>query len=55
METAALFTLAAKFGVRAAAVCTVSDSLVTGEETSADERERTFGDMVQAALAAIIR
>jgi purine-nucleoside phosphorylase len=55
METAALYTLAAKFGVRAAAVCTVSDSLVTGEETSADERERTFGDMVQAALAAIIR
>jgi purine-nucleoside phosphorylase len=55
METAALFTLAAKFGVRAAAVCTVSDSLVTGEETSAEERERTFGDMVQAALAAIIR
>lgn len=55
MEAAALYTLAAKFGARAAAVCTVSDSLVTGEETSADERERTFGAMVQAALAAIIR
>jgi purine-nucleoside phosphorylase len=55
METAALYTLAAKFGARAAAVCTVSDNLVTGEETSADERERTFGTMVQAALAAIIQ
>jgi purine-nucleoside phosphorylase len=55
METAALYTLAAKFGVAAAAVCTVSDSLVTGEETSSDERERTFGTMVQAALAAITR
>ncbi len=55
METAALYTLAAKFGARAAAVCTVSDSLVTGEETSADERERTFEAMVQAALAAIVR
>lgn len=53
METAALYTLAAKHGARAAAVCTVSDSLVTGEATSADERERTFSAMVEATLDAI--
>ena len=53
MEAAALYTLAAKFDARALAVCTVSDHLVTGEETSADERERTFGDMVELALGAV--
>jgi purine-nucleoside phosphorylase len=53
METSALYTLAAKHGARAAAVCTVSDSLVTQEETSAQERERTFSTMVQAALRAV--
>jgi purine-nucleoside phosphorylase len=55
MEAAALYTLAAKHGRRAAAVCTVSDSLVTGDETSAQERERTFSSMIEATLAAIIR
>jgi purine-nucleoside phosphorylase len=55
MEAAALYTLAAKFGARAAAVCTVSDSLVTAEETSADERERTFSSMVEATLATVAR
>ena len=42
MEASALYTLAAKFGRRALAICTVSDHVVTGEETSAEERERTF-------------
>jgi purine-nucleoside phosphorylase len=53
MEAAALYTLAAKAGARALAVCTVSDHLVTGAETSADERERTFGSMVELALATL--
>ncbi len=52
MEASALYTLAAKYGRRALAICTVSDHLVTGEETTAAERERTFGDMVEVALAA---
>lgn len=52
MEASALYTLAAKFGRRALAVCTVSDHLVTGEETSAIEREQTFGAMVEIALTA---
>ncbi|MGH8776387.1 MAG: purine-nucleoside phosphorylase [Jiangellaceae bacterium] len=53
METAALYTLAAKHGARALTVCTVSDSLVTGEETTADERERTFSAMAELALATV--
>ena len=53
MEASALYTLAAKFGRRALAICTVSDHIVTGEETTAQEREQTFGDMIEIALAAV--
>ncbi len=52
MEANALYTLAAKHGRRALAVCTVSDHIVTGEATTAQEREQTFGRMVEIALAA---
>lgn len=52
MEAAALYTLAAKYGRRALAICTVSDHVVTGEETTAHEREQTFGAMVEIALRA---
>ena len=52
MEASALYTIAAGHGRRALAVCTVSDHIVTGEETSSQEREQTFGDMVEIALAA---
>ena len=52
MEASALYTIAAGHGRRALAICTVSDHIVTGEETSSEERERTFGDMVEIALAA---
>ena len=54
MEASALYTLAAKHGRRALAICTVSDHIVTGEETSAEEREQTFGDMVDIALDAML-
>lgn len=54
MEASALYTLAAKFGRRALAVCTVSDHILTGEETTSLERERTFGDMVEIALEAML-
>jgi purine-nucleoside phosphorylase len=53
MEASALYTLAAKYGRRALAICTVGDHLVTGEETSSQEREQTFGTMVEMALDAI--
>ena len=52
MEANALYTLAAKHGRRALAICTVSDHLVTGEETTSQEREQTFGRMVEIALTA---
>jgi purine-nucleoside phosphorylase len=52
MEASALYTLAAKHGARALAVCTVSDHIVTGEETTAQERQETFGAMVEVALSA---
>src|SRR5690554_609286 len=50
METAELYTLAARYGVKALAILTVSDSLVTGEATSSEEREKTFTDMIEIAL-----
>ncbi|OEG00151.1 purine-nucleoside phosphorylase [Vulcanibacillus modesticaldus] len=50
METAGLYTLASKFGVNALTLLTVSDSLVTGEETSAQERQETFSQMIEIAL-----
>ena len=54
METAALYTLAAKHRAAAVSLLTVSDSLVSGEETSAQEREQTFADMVHVALEAVV-
>lgn len=50
MESAALYTIAARYKARALTVLTVSDHLKTGERTSADERERTFAEMVKIAL-----
>ncbi|MGB3376927.1 MAG: purine-nucleoside phosphorylase [Microbacterium sp.] len=52
METSALYTLAAYRQRRALSICTVSDHLVTHEETTALEREQTFGDMIEIALRA---
>ena len=50
METAALYTIAARYGVRALTIMTVSDHLLSGEETTAAERQSTFNDMLEAAL-----
>ena len=54
MEASALYTLAAQYGRRALAICTVSDHVVTGEETTAQERQETFADMVEIALDAAL-
>ena len=54
MEAAALYTLAAKHRRKALAVCTVSDHILTGEETTAAERQETFGHMVDVALSAML-
>lgn len=50
METAALYTIAARYGVRALTIMTVSDHLLSGEETTSAERQTTFNDMLEAAL-----
>jgi len=52
METAELYILAARYGVRALSVLTVSDHIVTHEELPSEDRERSFGDMVEIALEA---
>jgi purine-nucleoside phosphorylase len=54
MEASALYTLAAQFGRRALAICTVSDHIVTGEQATSQERQETFGDMVEVALEAML-
>lgn len=51
MESAELYTLAAAHKFKALSILTISDNLVTGERLSHDERERTFSDMINIALA----
>lgn len=53
METSELYTLAAKYGCEALSVLTVSDHLVTGEETTSEERQSSFRAMMEVALEAI--
>ena len=50
MEAAALYMNAARCGKNALAILTVSDSLVTGEETTAEERQNSFTQMMEIAL-----
>lgn len=50
MEAAALYTLGSKYGVDTLTILTVSDSLVSGEETTAEERQTTFKKMIEVAL-----
>jgi purine-nucleoside phosphorylase len=50
METAALYTLAARRGAHALSILAVSDNVVTDEHTSAEERQTGFGDMAALAL-----
>lgn len=50
MEAAALYTLAARFGVKALTVCTMTDCLITGDEIDADERQSSLREMVELAL-----
>ena len=50
METAGLYTVAAQHDVNALSILTISDSLVTGESTTTNERETTFKEMIEIAL-----
>ena len=50
MESAGLYTIAAKHNVNALSILTISDSLVTGERTTPKERETSFKSMINIAL-----
>jgi len=50
MEAAALYTLAARFGVKALTICTMTDCLITHAEISAEDRQTSLRDMVELAL-----
>lgn len=50
MEAAALYTLAARFDVRALTICTMTDCLITKEEIDANERQTSLREMVTLAL-----
>jgi len=54
MEAAGLYGVAAEYGKKALTVLTVSDHIKTGEQTSADERETTFKDMMELTLESIL-
>ena len=54
MEAAALYMNAARLGKNALAICTVSDHLITGEATSAEERQNSFTQMITLALETAI-
>ncbi len=53
METCELYTLAAKFGAKALSILTVSDSLLTQEQCSAEERQTAFHNMMRIALEVV--
>ena len=50
MEAAALYTLAARFGVRALAICTMTDCIITGEQIDSNQRQSSLTEMVTLAL-----
>ena len=53
MEAAALYMNAARSGNKALCICTISDSLVTGEATSAEVRQNSFTNMMEIAFEII--
>ena len=55
MEAAALYMNAARAGKRALAICTISDHILTGEATTAEERQNTFNEMMELALEVAVR
>ncbi|PMB84150.1 purine-nucleoside phosphorylase [Dolosicoccus paucivorans] len=55
MEAAGIYSVAAKHNRQALAMVTISDHLVTGEETTAEERETTFTQMMEVALETAVK
>lgn len=55
MEAAVLYYLGAKFNVETLAICTVSDHIITGEETTSEERQTSFNEMIEIGLETAIK
>ncbi len=55
MEAAALYMTAAHLGRRALAICSISDSIVTGEALPAEDRQTTFTTMMKIALETAVK
>jgi purine-nucleoside phosphorylase len=53
MEIAALYMNAARSGKRALGICTISDHILTGEETTAEERQNNFTHMMDVAFSLV--
>ncbi|MUJ24947.1 purine-nucleoside phosphorylase [Aliivibrio fischeri] len=54
MEAAGMYGVAAEYGAKALAICTVSDHIKTGEQTTSDERATTFDEMMLIALDSVL-
>lgn len=54
MEAAGIYAVAAEFGVKALTICTVSDHIRSGEQTSSEERQLTFNEMIEVALESVL-
>ena len=55
MEAAALYMNAARAGKRALGIMTISDHILTGEVTTAEERQNSFTDMMELALKTAVK
>ena len=55
MEGAALYMNAARLNKNALVICTVSNHIITGEETTAEERQNSFGEMITLALETALK
>ncbi len=54
MEAAGIYGVAAEYGAKALAICTVSDHIKSGEQTTSEERQNTFNDMMKIALESVL-
>lgn len=55
MEAAGIYAVAAKHNKKALTMCTISDHILTGEETTAEERQKTFTQMMEIALETAVK
>ena len=55
MEAAALYMNAARYGKRGLCICTISDHILTGEETTSEQRQNSFTTMMKVALEVAVK